>query len=161
MHDATADWAIQNAQTSYHDYEAAMSASNPAAFAIRPTVSSDRFLHVRRRVESFIFLLLQWQKRFWTREIHLHLISILQVVTRQRKPATNAAMSVSESREMNTLRRDVSRTSHNRDDGNHEAATEQGNSLPPTDRGRGAYLALACCTIAQAPIWGTGSTIAT
>ncbi|PFH62923.1 hypothetical protein XA68_10976 [Ophiocordyceps unilateralis] len=26
--------------------------------------------------------------------------------------------------------------------------------LPPTDRGRGAYMALACCTISQAPIWG-------
>ncbi|RSL94222.1 hypothetical protein CEP52_012742 [Fusarium oligoseptatum] len=28
------------------------------------------------------------------------------------------------------------------------------DALPPTDRGRGAYVALACCTIAQAPIWG-------
>ncbi|KAF5636810.1 monocarboxylate transporter 2 [Fusarium sp. NRRL 52700] len=28
------------------------------------------------------------------------------------------------------------------------------DALPPTDRGRGAYTALACCTIAQAPIWG-------
>ncbi|KAM5354268.1 hypothetical protein ACJ41O_000918 [Fusarium nematophilum] len=28
------------------------------------------------------------------------------------------------------------------------------DALPPTDRGRGAYSALACCTIAQAPIWG-------
>lgn len=27
-------------------------------------------------------------------------------------------------------------------------------TLPPADHGRGAYLALACCTIAQAPIWG-------
>ncbi|UKZ50378.1 hypothetical protein TrVGV298_004638 [Trichoderma virens] len=25
---------------------------------------------------------------------------------------------------------------------------------PPADHGRGAYLSLACCTIAQAPIWG-------
>ncbi|OAA59399.1 MFS monocarboxylate transporter [Cordyceps fumosorosea ARSEF 2679] len=29
-----------------------------------------------------------------------------------------------------------------------------GTSLPPTDHGRDAYLALACCTVAQAPIWG-------
>lgn len=28
------------------------------------------------------------------------------------------------------------------------------DALPPTDRGKGAYLALACCTAAQAPIWG-------
>ncbi|KAH8688241.1 major facilitator superfamily domain-containing protein [Ilyonectria robusta] len=28
------------------------------------------------------------------------------------------------------------------------------DALPPTDRGRGAYIALACCTVAQAPIWG-------
>lgn len=27
-------------------------------------------------------------------------------------------------------------------------------SLPPTDHGRDAYLALLCCTVAQAPIWG-------
>lgn len=26
--------------------------------------------------------------------------------------------------------------------------------LPPTDHGRDAYLALLCCTVAQAPIWG-------
>ncbi|KAJ3541499.1 hypothetical protein NM208_g4578 [Fusarium decemcellulare] len=42
----------------------------------------------------------------------------------------------------------------------NESETEQQaesapiNALPPTDRGRGAYTALACCTIAQAPIWG-------
>ncbi|KAM3505320.1 hypothetical protein MY10362_003023 [Beauveria mimosiformis] len=29
-----------------------------------------------------------------------------------------------------------------------------GASLAPTDRGRNAYLALICCTVAQAPIWG-------
>lgn len=28
-------------------------------------------------------------------------------------------------------------------------------TLPPADYGRGAYIALACCTAAQAPIWGT------
>lgn len=28
------------------------------------------------------------------------------------------------------------------------------DNLPPQDYGRGAYLALACSTIAQAPIWG-------
>ena len=28
------------------------------------------------------------------------------------------------------------------------------DDLPPQDHGRGAYLALACSTIAQAPIWG-------
>lgn len=31
------------------------------------------------------------------------------------------------------------------------------DELPPTDHGRGAYIALACCTIAQAPIWGKRS----
>lgn len=30
-------------------------------------------------------------------------------------------------------------------------------TLPPADYGRRAYLALACCTAAQAPIWGTSS----
>ncbi|KAG5755721.1 hypothetical protein H9Q70_001617 [Fusarium xylarioides] len=38
------------------------------------------------------------------------------------------------------------------DDG--EAGIPSIDALPPTDRGRGAYTALACCTIAQAPIWG-------
>ncbi|KAK7408534.1 hypothetical protein QQX98_009295 [Neonectria punicea] len=33
----------------------------------------------------------------------------------------------------------------------HQASID---ALPPTDRGRGAYIALACCTVAQAPIWG-------
>ncbi|KAF5258817.1 hypothetical protein FOXYS1_10584 [Fusarium oxysporum] len=28
------------------------------------------------------------------------------------------------------------------------------DSLPPTDRGKDAYLALMCCTMAQLPIWG-------
>jgi hypothetical protein len=32
--------------------------------------------------------------------------------------------------------------------------TTEIDALPPTDHGRGAYTALACCTIAQAPIWG-------
>ncbi|KAL6412190.1 hypothetical protein AUP68_04573 [Ilyonectria robusta] len=32
------------------------------------------------------------------------------------------------------------------------------DALPPTDRGRGAYIALACCTVAQAPIWGMSAT---
>ncbi|KAJ4257527.1 hypothetical protein NW762_008651 [Fusarium torreyae] len=36
----------------------------------------------------------------------------------------------------------------------NEAESSSINALPPTDRGRGAYTALACCTIAQAPIWG-------
>lgn len=31
---------------------------------------------------------------------------------------------------------------------------ENDETLPPADHGRGAYLALACCTMAQAPIWG-------
>ena len=31
------------------------------------------------------------------------------------------------------------------------------DALPPADRGKGAYLALACCTVAQAPIWGNSS----
>lgn len=44
----------------------------------------------------------------------------------------------------------------NRLEDNGEAHSEIAsiNALPPTDRGRGAYTALACCTIAQAPIWG-------
>lgn len=29
------------------------------------------------------------------------------------------------------------------------------DALPPADHGKGAYLALACCTLAQAPIWGS------
>lgn len=28
------------------------------------------------------------------------------------------------------------------------------DSLPPTDRGKDAYLTLMCCTMAQLPIWG-------
>ncbi|KAM0548557.1 hypothetical protein ACHAPJ_009880 [Fusarium lateritium] len=36
----------------------------------------------------------------------------------------------------------------------NEAESSSIDALPPTDRGRGAYTALACCTIAQAPIWG-------
>ncbi|PHH91486.1 hypothetical protein CDD83_269 [Cordyceps sp. RAO-2017] len=35
-----------------------------------------------------------------------------------------------------------------------ESAAGRAELLPPTDRGSGAYLALACCTISQAPIWG-------
>ncbi|KAF4341144.1 monocarboxylate transporter 2 [Fusarium beomiforme] len=35
-----------------------------------------------------------------------------------------------------------------------EAELSSIDVLPPTDRGRDAYTALACCTIAQAPIWG-------
>ncbi|KJZ75116.1 hypothetical protein HIM_05602 [Hirsutella minnesotensis 3608] len=31
---------------------------------------------------------------------------------------------------------------------------EPADPLPPTDRGPGAYSALACCTVSQAPIWG-------
>lgn len=43
----------------------------------------------------------------------------------------------------------------------HSREEDSGNSaqveqmLPPADHGRGAYIALACCTAAQAPIWGT------
>ncbi|KAF4994092.1 hypothetical protein FGRMN_6007 [Fusarium graminum] len=37
---------------------------------------------------------------------------------------------------------------------NNETGPPSIDALPPTDRGRGAYTALACCTIAQAPIWG-------
>lgn len=29
-----------------------------------------------------------------------------------------------------------------------------GRAVPPPDRGRGAYLVLAACSLAQAPIWG-------
>jgi hypothetical protein len=44
----------------------------------------------------------------------------------------------------------------NRPEGNEEEHSEMASidTLPPTDRGRGAYTALACCTMAQAPIWG-------
>ncbi|KAF5666521.1 monocarboxylate transporter [Fusarium heterosporum] len=38
--------------------------------------------------------------------------------------------------------------------GNSETGPPSIGVLPPTDRGRGAYTALACCTIAQGPIWG-------
>ncbi|RCI12816.1 hypothetical protein L249_0540 [Ophiocordyceps polyrhachis-furcata BCC 54312] len=31
---------------------------------------------------------------------------------------------------------------------------DEDDIVPPPDRGRGAYLALACCTISQIPIWG-------
>ncbi|KAF4447761.1 hypothetical protein F53441_8780 [Fusarium austroafricanum] len=41
-----------------------------------------------------------------------------------------------------------------RSNGEDEAELPSVNALPPTDRGRGAYTALACCTMAQAPIWG-------
>ncbi|KAJ3550151.1 hypothetical protein NM208_g133 [Fusarium decemcellulare] len=56
------------------------------------------------------------------------------------------------------LRSLESRNSQDVQIGNGESG--QGNpqpeatSLPPTDRGREAYLALMCCTVAQAPIWG-------
>ncbi|KAF4592247.1 MFS monocarboxylate transporter [Ophiocordyceps camponoti-floridani] len=33
-------------------------------------------------------------------------------------------------------------------------ADDDAQLLPPTDTGRGAYVALACCTVSQAPIWG-------
>lgn len=36
----------------------------------------------------------------------------------------------------------------------NEHPSNQTDALPPTDRGKGAYMALACCTVAQAPIWG-------
>ncbi|UZP39732.1 hypothetical protein NXS19_007548 [Fusarium pseudograminearum] len=44
----------------------------------------------------------------------------------------------------------------NRPEDNEDIPSESASisALPPTDRGRGAYTALACCTIAQAPIWG-------
>ena len=32
--------------------------------------------------------------------------------------------------------------------------TYGGHTVPPPDRGRGAYLVLAACSLAQAPIWG-------
>lgn len=32
--------------------------------------------------------------------------------------------------------------------------------LPPTDRGRGAYLALLGCLLVQVPVWGRHSRIA-
>ncbi|KAM0449518.1 hypothetical protein ACHAO4_007538 [Trichoderma viride] len=38
------------------------------------------------------------------------------------------------------------------EDFRNPAQVEQ--TLPPADYGRGAYVALACCTAAQAPIWG-------
>ncbi|EHK24065.1 uncharacterized protein TRIVIDRAFT_45291 [Trichoderma virens Gv29-8] len=37
---------------------------------------------------------------------------------------------------------------------NSEDRIQNAQTLPPADHGRGAYLSLACCTIAQAPIWG-------
>lgn len=46
-------------------------------------------------------------------------------------------------------------SSHNDND---EALSQHASSsslFPPMDRGKAAYTALACCTVAQAPIWGT------
>lgn len=48
---------------------------------------------------------------------------------------------------------------HTNDEHGHEGDSrnpaEVEQTLPPADYGRGAYVALACCTAAQAPIWGT------
>ncbi|KAM0247434.1 hypothetical protein ACHAP5_004073 [Fusarium lateritium] len=52
-------------------------------------------------------------------------------------------MATTTSLELATIRRN-----------DNEAESSSIDALPPTDRGRGAYTALACCTIAQAPIWG-------
>ncbi|KAL3961098.1 hypothetical protein ACCO45_006215 [Purpureocillium lilacinum] len=64
-------------------------------------------------------------------------------------------MAATETRELDELNHDNGRISRS-DDEATDMSTEhmQGDSLPPTDHGRGAYLALACCTVAQAPIWG-------
>ncbi|KAJ6441455.1 MFS monocarboxylate transporter [Purpureocillium lavendulum] len=63
--------------------------------------------------------------------------------------------STAEIRELGELGRENGSISRGDDDGSTDTTSvEQGDSLPPTDHGRGAYLALACCTIAQAPIWG-------
>ncbi|KAF4981272.1 hypothetical protein FZEAL_2898 [Fusarium zealandicum] len=43
---------------------------------------------------------------------------------------------------------------HNQSEGEQHTEPNSIDTLPPTDRGRGAYVALFCCTVAQAPIWG-------
>jgi hypothetical protein len=35
---------------------------------------------------------------------------------------------------------------------NQEVTTD---ALPPADHGKDAFIALGCCTVAQAPVWGT------
>ncbi|KAK2616215.1 hypothetical protein QQS21_000847 [Conoideocrella luteorostrata] len=54
-----------------------------------------------------------------------------------------------ESREAGSVSHENGFAGHGDDDALHT-----GGSMPPTDRGRGAYVALACCTLAQVPIWG-------
>ncbi|KID96952.1 Major facilitator superfamily domain, general substrate transporter, partial [Metarhizium majus ARSEF 297] len=58
----------------------------------------------------------------------------------------------SESRELSFVSRERG-PAHDHDH-DHDDMLQNGRSLPPTDRGRGAYVSLACCTVAQVPIWG-------
>lgn len=55
-------------------------------------------------------------------------------------------------------RRESERESRNNDTVENASSPAQvtygGHTVPPPDRGRGAYLVLAACSLAQAPIWG-------
>ncbi|KKP02857.1 hypothetical protein THAR02_05033 [Trichoderma harzianum] len=55
--------------------------------------------------------------------------------------------------EEHELSRVPENTHHDREE-DSEDPIQRPQTLPPADHGRAAYLALACCTIAQAPIWG-------
>ncbi|KAK8913123.1 hypothetical protein H634G_08626 [Metarhizium anisopliae BRIP 53293] len=59
-----------------------------------------------------------------------------------------------ESRELSFVSRERGPAHDHDHDHDHEDMLQNGRSLPPTDRGRGAYVSLACCTVAQVPIWG-------
>jgi hypothetical protein len=52
---------------------------------------------------------------------------------------------------------ELSRVHTSDEHGQEEDSRGVEQTLPPADYGRGAYVALACCTAAQAPIWGTCS----
>lgn len=69
---------------------------------------------------------------------------------------TTLAMSEHEpeSRELSFVSRERGPAHDHDHDHDHEDMLQNGRSLPPTDRGRGAYVSLACCTVAQVPIWG-------
>ncbi|KAL7930767.1 MFS general substrate transporter [Trichoderma chlorosporum] len=62
-------------------------------------------------------------------------------------------MSYPDTHQQHEMSRVFSSTHHGHE-GDSEDAIQNAQTLPPADHGRGAYLALACCTIAQAPIWG-------
>lgn len=62
-------------------------------------------------------------------------------------------MAYPTTREEHELSRVLESTHHDQEE-DSEDPIQRPQTLPPADHGRAAYLALACCTIAQAPIWG-------